>query len=93
MIALLVWGECDCGWRCACPIGAIWPKCPDCGEQVMPPIPGGPVPRYGVAGELEDEQDAYAKCDTERHPQVYAPEQIRVDRDQRGALERDHPAR
>ena len=35
---LLVAGECEeCKWRVAVPEGDVWPACPECGEQVMPP--------------------------------------------------------
>lgn len=41
-VEMLVAGECECGWRCACLEGALWPKCPGCGEQVLPPPPPDP---------------------------------------------------
>lgn len=38
---LMILGGCDrCGWRCAMPEGAIWPKCPGCGDLVLPPERG-----------------------------------------------------
>lgn len=51
---LLVYGECPCNptmpWRCACPEGARWPRCPLCGERVKPPAPE-PF-KYKTAAEL-----------------------------------------
>jgi hypothetical protein len=40
----LVYGECECGWTMAAPEGSSWPKCPECGTQVLPPrhTPEGP---------------------------------------------------
>ena len=35
-VEFLIRGDCKCGWRCACPEGWTWPKCPNCGEQVLP---------------------------------------------------------
>jgi hypothetical protein len=38
-LIFLVHGRCDCGWQCACLEGAVWPQCPNCGRQVLPPAP------------------------------------------------------
>jgi hypothetical protein len=57
----LVYGECGCGWRCACTEGARWPKCPLCGEQVMPPPADGDKPRLGYVARLLPEQEAVAE--------------------------------
>jgi rRNA maturation protein Nop10 len=38
-VVFLVRGVCGCGWEAALPEGARWPVCPECGEQVMPPVP------------------------------------------------------
>lgn len=35
---LLVYGECRCGWRLACPEGAHWPHCPQCGLRTAPSL-------------------------------------------------------
>lgn len=32
----LVYGECSCGWRCACPEGYRWPDCPVCDRKILP---------------------------------------------------------
>jgi hypothetical protein len=60
-VRFLVHGECGCGWTCACPEGAIWPECPMCGEQVLPPRPvgpGEPGERQGYVAELLPEPEA-----------------------------------
>jgi hypothetical protein len=52
-IEFLVRGECSCGWFMAAAEGSRWPKCPGCGEQVMPPraapghLPSPPNDREG----------------------------------------------
>lgn len=46
----LVHGECPCGFRMAAPEGSLWPICPNCGEEVRPPLP----PR-GADGDLKPE--------------------------------------
>lgn len=58
MRGFLVRGVCECGWECGCPEGAIWPHCPMCGKQVLPPkpqYPGDPAGRtaYSVLPEQE----------------------------------------
>jgi hypothetical protein len=62
---LLVFGECACGWRCACPEGSKWPLCPDCETQVMPTgfgtgggWPGDHGDRLGYVAQLLGEGDA-----------------------------------
>lgn len=60
-VRFLVHGECECGWSMAAPEGEQWPKCPRCGEQVMPPggQPGDPDnPRRGYVADLLPEQEA-----------------------------------
>lgn len=70
----LVRGECDCGWMCACPEGAMWPKCAECGEQVMPPSPpsAGEQERVGSAA-------AWAACTREGYVAIRMPEQQALD--------------
>ena len=51
----LVHGECECGWRCACPEGWTWPECPICGNQVLPPRRDG---RRGYAALILPEVEA-----------------------------------
>jgi hypothetical protein len=56
----LVYGECECGWWCACPEGGLWPHCPNCGKQVLPPPGefGNPHGRMGFVTHVMDETEA-----------------------------------
>lgn len=47
----LVYGECHehCGFWAALPEGAVWPKCPGCGAETVPPAITEHV-RYAFAG-------------------------------------------
>lgn len=45
----LVYGDCPCGWRMAAHEGAHWPKCPMCGEEVLPQRGDGKYPLGYVA--------------------------------------------
>jgi hypothetical protein len=56
----LVYGSCACGWWCACPEGGIWPQCPNCGKQVLPPPGefGNPHGRMGFVTHFMDETEA-----------------------------------
>lgn len=61
-LELLVYGECACGWRCACHEGALWPVCPSCGKQVCPPPPHvARDQRLGCVAWLMNEQEAVAR--------------------------------
>lgn len=58
-IEFLVHGECECGWWCALPEMGMWPKCAECGEQVMPPrADGHPNDREGYVAVRLPEQEA-----------------------------------
>lgn len=56
-LTFLVLGECECGWWCACHEGAHWPKCPVCGEQVLPPSASQPNERQAFEAELGLERE------------------------------------
>jgi hypothetical protein len=49
-IEFLVRGECSCGWFMAAAEGSMWPKCPTCGEQVLPPRTDFPQQAVGREG-------------------------------------------
>ncbi len=51
---LLVYGECECGWRMAAPEGSLWPLCPNCCIRVRPPK----TDRWGYVADLMLEVDA-----------------------------------
>jgi hypothetical protein len=61
---LLVYMDCRCGWRMAAPEGNLWPRCPNCGRQVKPPMVDGTKPqdgqpvRLGYVAMLMPERDA-----------------------------------
>lgn len=67
----LVYGECECGWSCACPEGSRWPKCPQCGKLVLPfrnlPGPNPDHPQgYGYVAEMYPEVEAVRIANGER---------------------------
>ena len=67
---LLVCGECECGWRCACPEGWLWPSCPSCGALVLPPRCDGPdllLRRAYVAQLLSEEEAVRRVLDLRAH--------------------------
>lgn len=86
-VDFLVYGECVCGWHCACPEGAQWPACPACGKDVRPRRVYGPTANpcgLGYIAELRLETDAVKRA-TERG---YLPQRTMFAR----ILPPDHPA-
>lgn len=81
-VEFLAYGECECGWRCACPEGSKWPNCPSCGSLVFPVRSS--APGYGYVAELYDEITAVHEAarrgrSRRSEPRLYAPALIRAD--------------